>query len=388
MTAMNTGAKASYTDTAPQVRDVQDLITIVSPKDVPLLKVVVGLAENNGKPPRIDTLSQPCFSTKYEWLEDTLDPTSDTLGAAVSDTTGTNWTVADGTKFRKGHVVQCGSEIVWVSGVSSNTVSVTRGFGASTPATHANNSALEIIGIAMLEGDDAPAARTTPTTNPYNYTQIFEVPIKVTGTQAALRQYGIADEYKYQTGKAFTSACILLERAIFQGRRSASGGTTTAARAMGGFPTFITQHIADLSDAALTEKDINDLLEGIFISVGASQMPQDIFVGSWLKRKISAMYAPNARMDRGERVAGVVVDKIATDMGEVSVHLGLYNPPASLYAVNLDHLEIGPLRGRGFAEKKLAISGDYMLGEIVGEYVLALRNDNAHGAIINCSLTS
>jgi hypothetical protein len=202
------------------MRNVEDAITLVSPLDVPLLKVIAGLQEAQAKPPRLNTLSQECFATKYEWLEDTLSPHQDTLGSTVSDTTGTNWTVADGTKFRAGHVLLIESEEVWVSSVDTNTVYVTRGFAGTTAATHVNGATVDIIGIAMLEGADAPTARSTSTTNPYNFTQIFEVPIHVTGTQAATRKWGISDEYKYQMGKAFRDVCILVEKAVFNGKRS------------------------------------------------------------------------------------------------------------------------------------------------------------------------
>jgi hypothetical protein len=386
--ALNTGARATYTDTLPQVRNVEDLITIVSPRDIPLLKVLCGLAEANGKAPKVDTLQNKCISVKYEWLEDSLSPTSDTLGSTVTDTNGTSWTATDGTKFRKGHVVQVDSELVWISAVSTNTLTVVRAFGGTTGATHANAATLDIVGIAMLEGDDAPTARTTTTSNPYNYTQIFEVPIKVTGTQAAIKQYGIQDEYKYQMGKAFTDATILLERALFQGKRSANAGSSTAARAMGGLPQFITGNVSSLSSAALTEKDINDLLALIFADVGAAQMPQDIFVNSWLKRKISSFYAANARMERKERVGGVVIDHIQTDFGDIAVHLSLYTPAAQLIAVNLDNVGVGPLQGRGFFEHKLSMTGDYILGEIVGEYTSEVRNDNSHGMLTSVSTTT
>lgn len=66
--AMNTGARASYTDTNPNRENVEDAILLVSPKDVPLLKVIVGLNEAKDKAPKIDTLPEPCEGTKYEWI--------------------------------------------------------------------------------------------------------------------------------------------------------------------------------------------------------------------------------------------------------------------------------------------------------------------------------
>ena len=40
-----------------------------------------------------------------------------------------------------------------------------------------------------------------------------------------------------------------------------------------------------------------------------------------------------------------------------------------------------PLAGRSFQFKPLALTGDYESGELLGEYTLEFRNENAHGMI-------
>lgn len=385
--AYNVGQKTTYTDTNTQIRNVEDLIEIISPRDVPLLKVVAGLNEAAGKPNRVNTLPFPCTLTKYEWIEDNLGATSDTLGEAIGTTNTTTCSATDGSKFRAGHVVQIDSELIWVSSVSSNTLTVVRAFGGTTGATHLISATMDIVGVAMLEGADAVSARETATASPYNYTQIFQDTIQVTGTEAAIKQYGSANNaYQYQLGKKFAEQAILLERAIFNGKRAV--GTATAARAMGGLGTFITGNVTALASAALTEKDINDTLALIFADVGLSMLPQDIFVNQWLKRKISSFYAPYAKMDSKERAGGVVVDVVRTEFGDMNVHLNLWNPASQVTFLNLDNFAIGPLQGRGFFEEKLAKSGDYIKGQIVGEYTCMVKNDNSHGLLTGVSTSS
>jgi hypothetical protein len=40
-----------------------------------------------------------------------------------------------------------------------------------------------------------------------------------------------------------------------------------------------------------------------------------------------------------------------------------------------------PMAGRSFYFKPLSSSGDYECGQIIGEYTLELRNEEAHGCI-------
>lgn len=63
-----------------------------------------------------------------------------TLGAAVTDTTGTSLTVADGMAFSIGETVRVDSEEMAVDDRSGTTLTVTRGANGTTAATHSNGA--------------------------------------------------------------------------------------------------------------------------------------------------------------------------------------------------------------------------------------------------------
>ena len=44
-------------------------------------------------------------------------------------------------------------------------------------------------------------------------------------------------------------------------------------------------------------------------------------------------------------------------------------------------LEVMPLQGRSFHFKPLAASGDSVRGQVIGEYTLELRNEQAHAKL-------
>src|SRR4051812_1739695 len=124
---MSFTGKATYSagTTLPEIaEDVSDLVSIVSPHDTPLL----------------DALGDPLVtatSTRHEWLEDTLLPNTDTINQpSISDgaMNTTALTMSNGSRFRVGDQVQAfeSGEVMLVTDVTGNVITVTRGYGGTT----------------------------------------------------------------------------------------------------------------------------------------------------------------------------------------------------------------------------------------------------------------
>src|SRR3990170_5438763 len=78
--------------------DVSDLIAFLAPYETPLLDA-------------LGTSDYSASNVKHEWLEDTLNPTTDVVSTAVASTTGQSvLTVAHASYFRAGDVVQLDKE--------------------------------------------------------------------------------------------------------------------------------------------------------------------------------------------------------------------------------------------------------------------------------------
>lgn len=71
-----------------------------------------------------------------------LEGVGTTLGAAITDTTGTSVTVASGAAVSPGQTLLIDSEQLYVQAVSANTVTVERGVNGTTAATHSNGSGI------------------------------------------------------------------------------------------------------------------------------------------------------------------------------------------------------------------------------------------------------
>jgi len=52
-------------------------------------------------------------------------------------------------------------------------------------------------------------------------------------------------------------------------------------------------------------------------------------------------------------------------------------------AEDYNRIKIKPLKGRDFTHQYLGVKGDYVEGQIVGEYTLQVKQEDAHARIKN-----
>ena len=123
---MSFTGKATYsagTSLPELAEDVSDIVGIVSPYETPLL----------------DALGDPlkaAMSTYHEWLEDGLLPNKDAINDNVftDPDVDTDFVVEHGERFQVGDEIQVegSEELMLVTGVSGDTLTVVRGYGGTT----------------------------------------------------------------------------------------------------------------------------------------------------------------------------------------------------------------------------------------------------------------
>ena len=382
---MPTGIRTTYTDTGVQPRSVSEMLTMIDPTEAPLL---TRLGVNNETRFRLDVWPR----TKYEWLEDSMSPRDSTLTADINNSV-TSIAVADGSVFKEGDIVEIDSELIYVSEVTGNTLSVVvRGFGGTSAASHTNTTTVSLATIARLEAADYDTGHTTTATTMYNYTQIIAEAVKVSGSEAVDEKYGIDDTMAYHLAKLMGGSDgvgskfkagklpILLERTFYKGRRSA--GSSSASRAMGGFKQFVTTNVVDLAGAAITRKHIEDLYTQCYVAGGD---PDLLICGAHVRRKISSFYEGLITTTRTDTTGGSRIDTVQTDFGTMEIMFHRWCPPDEVYII--EPAKMGWLTYRPFAVYDRPTNGDYAVKEILGEYGFALMNEKAHGYLKGVSTT-
>jgi len=377
--------KATYSagTTLPELaEDVSDLIGIISPYETPLLDAL-------GDPMRETT------STHHEWLEDELLPNKDAINDSTwtdpeSDTT---FVVDHGSRFRVGDQIQVdgSEELMLVTGISDNTLTVVRGYAGTTAEALADNQVLNILGNAALEGADKPSVRFTNRIRCGNYTQIFTAAVEVSGTDMAASQLGLADEMDYQKQERLRELLRDLENTVINGGQPESSpeGSSTVRRSMKGIIQHLSTNVFHTGDAGfptgvdLDEAKINYTLRKIWEnSSGSIDL---IVVGGFQKRKINAFCADSRTYRPADTTFVDMISIYESDFGVCRIVTTRWMPQDAALLLDSSRTGVLPLAGRSFHFKPLASSGDYECGELIGEYTLELKNEAAHGLIRDLS---
>jgi hypothetical protein len=388
--------KATFTagvDLPELVEDVADLIGLVSPWETPLL-------DHLGDPQRT------AASTMHEWIEDALLPNTDTInqGSFSPDAqNATSITVTAGSRFRVGDQVRPGDlrEILFVTAVAGNVLTVTRRYGNTPTGTLANGMKLTILGNAAIEGDDRPAVQFTNRTRRRNYTQIFTSSVEVSGSMQAARKIGggagAADELDYQKQERLREMIRDLENCVINGVAAAANpqGSSTIRRTMNGLiPAISTNQFTPGSGGfpsgggsgnALNEVLVNTAMRLIWEQ--ASSRIDTIVCGGVQKRRINEFLAATRLFRPDDTRYQNRISAYESDFGLCRVVMSRWVPADTLLLLDSSRVNVLPLAGRSFHFKPLASTGDSTTGMLVGEYTLEFLNENAHGLIRGLATT-
>jgi len=379
--ATNTGLVTVYDNTVPDKRMVTDRILNQNPLDIVAYQY---LGTDMGK---FNFVNKDEYI--YEWLNDTYVTRTDTLvsGFAGSSTT-TTCTITTAALFQPGDVWLVESEQIWVSSISGAVITVTRGFGSSTKATHSNSTAMTRISRARIDGDDADDSPSTEVSSTSNVTQIFQRTINLSRTTAKVNKYGIANLEDYQIDLRMDELMMDLARVPYYGLRT-PGTENTVARYAGGFKTFLTTSASNITFAtstaatggtalALTRDHVDDTLANIFADGGD---PDLILTTAHGQRKVNDMYEGFVSTGRSEQLGGIIIKQLMNPIsgGLMDVVVDRNCPAGEMWMLTKDKISYYPFDS--FFYERLSKTGDAVKGEIVGEYGFVVANPGWHGAI-------
>jgi hypothetical protein len=371
--------KATYDDFDSIHEDVSDIVSINSPTETHLLDAL-------GNPERA------VGSTQHDWLEDALFSKTDTVvdGGDGWDNSQTTCGVADGTKFQINDIILVNEELCFVSGVSGNNLTCTRGYGSTSGAAQAENSIVYLLGNAATEGGDADTPKTTNRTRVANYTQIIRSrTIKVSLTTSRVSMIGGDEEYDHQKAQRTVEVMRDLESFLISSDQHAStpGGADDVPRTMKGIKFFLSSNVTDLSAAAITEATLMSELQQAWEN-GATDM--DLLVcGAFNKRTISSFKASTnhpVQRDQAGNTIGDVVTTIESDFGTIRVlPPNRWIPKDEILILSSRWIQVMPQVSGSFQHIEIAPGGSYRKGYIEGEYTCEVRHEDAHIWIKNTS---
>lgn len=245
------------------IRRVDQKIYLVEPDEGPLVTLLNAI--NN---------REATDNVKYEWIEDDFIARWATLSSTpVADGAGdTTVIVTDGTLFVKGdqffapRADSTVPEVLRVTDISANTLTVERDLGSTGRQAIAANANLKIIGPAYEEMDVPPDSKYTSPVTYFNYVQPFRTSMATSWEKSASKHYGSEDERMREEKKKMVEHKRKMNDSFMWGARSldlTGSKTNNPFRTTGGINARIITNVTDMG-GMLTPKKLDIFAETAF----------------------------------------------------------------------------------------------------------------------------
>lgn len=398
--ALINGARLTSTLTTETriIRAVDEQIALLEPNEAPLITILAAS----------ETLRKDENSTKVEWFEDEFVPLWGVTDAAGYLAAATVINVADGTQFLAGDLfiipkavnLSAAPELVRVTSVAANALTVVRGWAGTTPAAIAAAATpVRIVGSAIAEGADRIASKSTSKVPAYNNMQIFRTAFEASRSAMQSAAYGAATgEWALEMRKKLVEHKRGMNSAFLFGTKGSTTVNGKPVRTCDGLNTIISTNVKD-GGGTLTQKVFDDYLDVSFrygstekIGVFSSKIMQAIHY--WAKDKV--------RITTETTDWGLKLNRMTTPFGDLILVLDrmLEHPPGSTagfggsgYVIDKANISYRYLRGHEgignsdtkvielMPDKNLATDGAY--GEYITEVCPVYKLEKTHSKIFN-----
>lgn len=370
-----TGLTRTYDQSTVIREDLEDIISMISPTETPLFALLN---------------REQVFNTKHEWVEDTLRGMTSNLAQEMDAqrTANVSLYVQDGhgplrfpVAATKPLLLRVDQELMLATARTTDTLTVTRDYNSkNATAAHVSNSIVEVIADNSIEGSDARAAHSQSRTKPYNMCQIFDATIEITGTMETVVKAGIVStESNYQIEQRLKELKIMLERSLLMSTRV--DGSSTTYRSMAGMSEWITSNNTNSSAVAVSAANIEADARAAYDAGGN---PGLLICNSYLAERITKLYENRIRTEPEEILGGAQIHRILlpiAGMAELAIIVDRWIPSNEYMILDPTKIALGRLRGFELAE--LAKTGDAEKSQVLGEYTLIFKNEEAHSRRYN-----
>lgn len=235
---------------------------------------------------------------KMGWLDFRVDATSSATTAAVA-VGATTVPVADGSKFRPGMTLSpTGSgEVILVTAVAANNLTVARGFGGSTAAALTSGQVLTIDSVGREENSLAQNDGIFQPDSIENFFQTMDTAVEFSRRALSTIQFGDTNALAFQVSERIRQLAIQMNRALVRGRRATATIGGDLVTYTGGLRFFTEQAggINTNNGGLLTLDSINAINAEIVKRGGTANT---IAVGINLARKLNAEVSKNYSSQR------------------------------------------------------------------------------------------
>jgi hypothetical protein len=332
---------------------------------------------------------------KIQWLEDEYQPRVSQLAATASAGTGSiAVTTNEGVYFKPFDVVRVmeTGEGLLVTGVTTDTLGITRSWGATAAASATSSAKLMIVGNAHAQGAGSGVAHVVKRVSAYNYTGIQRDSFSFSGTETEIELYGGQEPGKELIKKAVEHKRGI-ENTLFWGARDFDTGASPGPRgSVGGAYEYISTNVTNAS-GALSPDEFDTFLQG---PLNYGSKTSKVFfcaptVGRVLSQMLRNQWAPNSVGDRkyGAKVDAfvngaygweipIIVKREWADLDATGTNYGTFG-----FLIDMDYVRMRTVRNRDTHIRRniQEPSADAETHEYMTEFSLEFGQEKAHGIL-------
>jgi hypothetical protein len=330
------------------------------------------------------------MQTKHEYVMDYLRPHYVIASTAVASATANTAFQVNGLgqALTVGTLLENESaapEIMQVcSIIGANSIAVTRNYDGSGIGSLAAGGQFYVRGPAGIEGQEHSGEHTArPGSRQANTVGLFNIPIGVSGTQAAITRNTLgAESYEMARAKLFRQIPSDLEKEVIRGVLNSSNslGTTTATRTMKGIRSWLTDvnsTVTGSSFSANPHKYIGDVWQQAFNNGASADEEWGIIAGYSWYRDISNLNDTKVYDSTMDENFKRVITMYQGPFGRARVFPSRVLPSTELLIIARGRIKVSRSTGRNFTFQELGLSGDNQKGQAVGEYTTEVHHPDA-----------
>lgn len=333
-------------------------------------------------------------SHKYEWTEKELRKVVAKVASATVASNATSFYVDTAGVFNKDDVLQKpDGEQVIVTAVSGGTLLTVKPL-AGTPESMVLGETVKRIGVASPQGADADTMVIGGTQDLYNYTQIFEDVVQLSGTQRNSMIHGdensasLIEDKQKELMEVLQSTLLVGQRTINQeDKRTTMGGLRFF------IDTYAPENAIDFggastwNTAASVKGKIDDAVQAIANNMGGKPT---IYVGFKAMRKLKdladgTIFTKTTDKTRGTAMPEQYLSQLgALDIVMLRERAGVLDD--LIFVIDEEQCGFKPMKNRGWFTEELAKTGDSYKWQVLGEYTAKFATPKVQAYIYNLGL--
>lgn len=324
---------------AKLVIDMSEKIALLNPAAAPFITFLKRAKGN----------TEAANQAKFSWMEDDLGARWDAINNGAGYLAGDVALVVDnGVYFTAGDLIKVPrtKEVMLVSSIAVDTLTVVRGFGTTAGAALVDNDPLVIIGNVNEEGSLSRIIKSTQEVEVFNYTQIWKTPFGVTNTQNASKMYG-GNDLSYQQMKKGVEHTVDMARSFYLGEKKLDTTGAHPKRETAGLLSFLSTNNYD-AGGQLTQSEFDqNICEVAFMHGSKDKL---MLASARVLSVINGWALGKLQIQQDEKTFGLAVVKYVSPFGTLNlVHEPLFE--GAVYGgyaaiIDTENIKYRPLKGR------------------------------------------